>query len=406
VSLTTSAQKKKHIVCIARTFGFPNGMAPTQRLRLMARALVEQSVAVTVLIMWVSESPQLIENTRVRGEWHGVHFEYTTGTTIRSPHFFVRRWVEMLGIVRALCCVFRLSRHQGIDSLYLYDASMHITMAYWLFVVLARLINVPVAIELNERPWSLKPNSWVIERRTSPLLGVRGAIVISDFLNEWVNAESSRRGRSVTVLQMPILVDVNEVSPRDTFSETPTVLYAASPAYEESFAFILEAMEEVWRVLPSYRLVVTGRHPILCAHSGTLCEPEKRGALGPVEQAGYLTRPELLRRYTEASALLVPLFDDIRSKARFPTKIGEYLTSGRPVITNRVGQVARYFEDGVNAFVCDPGDARLYGQTILRALQDPIRASQVGVAGRRLAERCFHYANYGEALARFFDSLV
>jgi len=47
--------------------------------------------------------------------------------------------------------------------------------------------------------------------------------------------------------------------------------------------------------------------------------------------AGFVPRPELLRLYRQSSLLLAPLFDDVRSEARFPTKIAEYLGSGRPV---------------------------------------------------------------------------
>jgi len=75
-----------------------------------------------------------------------------------------------------------------------------------------------------------------------------------------------------------------------------------------------------------------------------------------------------------ANALLNSLFNDIRSRARFPTKIGEYLASGRPVINNSVGEITRFLEDGVNAAYLCPGDSKLYGDKILEALDNPERA--------------------------------
>jgi glycosyltransferase involved in cell wall biosynthesis len=390
---------------MVRTFGFPNGMAATQRLRLMARALVEQGIDVTVLVMWVSEQPPVIENTQVRGEWHGVRFEYTTGTTIRPRNFFARRWIELRGIVGALRRVIQFRRARPITCLYLYDAVMRMTIAHWLFILLARWLRVPIAVELNERPWSMRENATRIERAISPLRGVQGAIVISDFLNEWVSSESARNHFAISVIQLPILVDVNEFTRRAVRCEPPVVLYAASPTYDESLKFILDAMSEVWQAAPQCRLVITGNHPILREKSETTGATGQLVTPGLIEQAGYLTRPELLEHYASASVLLIPLFDDVRSRARFPTKIGEYLAAGRPVVTNRVGEVARCLEDGINAFVCEPGDARLYGQTILKAIQNPARAHQIGLAGRETAERFFHYAHYQEVLAKFFELL-
>jgi len=405
LNYAAAVEQKKHIICIVRTFGFPNGMAATQRLRLMMRALVEQGADVTVLVMWVSEQPPVIENTQTRGEWHGVRFEYTTGTTIRPRNFFARRWIELHGIVGALRRVIQFQRACPITCLYLYDAVMRMTIAHWLFVLMARWLRIPVAVELNERPWSMRENATRIERAISPLRGVQGVIVISDLLREWVEFESARRRLTVSVIQLPILVDTNEFTQSATRYEPPMVLYAASPTYDESLRFILDAMAQVWQAVPQCRLVITGNHPILRGKSETTGATGQLVAPGLIEQAGYLTRPELLERYARASALLIPLFNDVRSRARFPTKLGEYLAAGRPVITNRVGEVARYLKDRINAFVCEPGDARLYGQTILKAIQNPVRANQIGLAGRMVAEQSFHYGRYAPELKRFFYSL-
>jgi len=59
------------------------------------------------------------------------------------------------------------------------------------------------------------------------------------------------------------------------------------------------------------------------------------------------------------------LFDDERSIARFPTKIGEYLAAARPVVTSSIGEVARYLEDATTAYLAAPGDAPAFGRKIV-----------------------------------------
>lgn len=62
-----------------------------------------------------------------------------------------------------------------------------------------------------------------------------------------------------------------------------------------------------------------------------------------------IPRQDLLRRYRRSSALLVSLFGDVASVARFPTRIAEYLAAARPAITVRIGEVATYLRDGETA---------------------------------------------------------
>src|SRR5207302_1804391 len=84
-----------------------------------------------------------------------------------------------------------------------------------------------------------------------------------------------------------------------------------------------------------------------------------------------------------AAVLAIPLFDDVKSTARFPTKLGEYLASGRPVVTNGIGEIPRYLKDGVNAVIVPPGDARVFGQAIAEVLDHPRRGYDLRPARRR-----------------------
>jgi glycosyltransferase involved in cell wall biosynthesis len=199
---------------------------------------------------------------------------------------------------------------------------------------------------------------------------------------------------------------VDEQTPVEYPEGNPLVVFAGAPEYDETIRFILAAMERVWRSVPMCRLVLTGANPADPAARWLLSEARRLSADSRVDIAGYLPRPELLRLYARSHALLIPLFDDVRSTARFPTKIGEYLASARPVVTSRVGEIPRYFDDGVNAVICSPGDPADYGDRLAWLLTNPAMASAIGRQGRALAEERFHYAQYSEALYRGFASVI
>ena len=46
--------------------------------------------------------------------------------------------------------------------------------------------------------------------------------------------------------------------------------------------------------------------------------------------------------YKPAKALLIPMRPTLQDAARFPHKIGEYVASGNPMISNNFGEVACY----------------------------------------------------------------
>ena len=391
-----------HVVVLAGYLRFPHGMAATNRVRLLGRALVEAGVDVRVLCLQASERPPHVENTEVRGTCLGVDFEYAAGTTVRHESFLMRRVIEIRGWTRGAQRLVELRREGRLDAVYLWFTSQKLELRRVLYLTLLKMLHVPVIAELNERPWPLRDDLSAGERAFSPLTGVAGVVSISAALTSWARGEARRLGHALTVLEVPIVVDVDERMPADYPAGGGVVVFAGSPEYDETIRFVFAAMEEVWRARPDCTLVVTGAHSGDPASRWLAAEARRVGAGDRLKLAGYLRRGELLDLYAQSHALLIPLFDDVRSKARFPTKIGEYLAAARPVVTSAVGEIPNYFEHGVNGLVCEPGDTAGYGRAIVGLLDDPPVAARIGREGRRLAETRFHYALFSDTLRSGF----
>lgn len=380
-------------------------MANTGRALLIARALLEAGVAVRVLSLQGIDRPPDVQNTAVRGVHMGVPFEYACGTTVRHESFVVRRLVAMWGWVHGALRLVRLRRQGLLDLVLLWFWTPRPAVRLLFFVTLLRLLRIPVVREVNESPWSQREDTTLLERLWSPLAGTAGAMTISESLHEWAVAEY-RRHPGGRVIDVPILVDVHEQTPDVYPTGNPLVVFAGSPDYRTTIEFIFAAMEEVWRRHPECRLAVTGASPSDPRVDWLRARVQEAGLRSRVDLVGYLDRAGLLDLYSRAHALLIPLFDDRQSKARFPTKIGEYLAAARPVVTNSVGEVPLYFRDGVNAVVCPPNDPLAFGRAIADLLSDPDRAALIGHRGRRLAETRFDHALHGTAIADLFAEIA
>ena len=225
-------------------------------------------------------------------------------------------------------------------------------------------------------------------------------------LEQWAGDEARRLGRAFTILPVPIVVDVAEQTPQPYPTGEPVVVFAGSPEYDEAIRFVFAAMERVWDDVPDCRLVVTGANPSDPASQWLRREAQRSGRDARLELAGYLDREDLLQLYGRARALLVPLFDDLRSRARFPTKIGEYLAAARPVVTSGVGEIPLLLRGRSGRGGAPAGDALAFGERVSGLLRDPEGAAAIVRAGRALAERRFHYALYADQLRDGFAAVA
>ena len=121
---------------------------------------------------------------------------------------------------------------------------------------------------------------------------------------------------------------------------------------------------------------------------------------------GFIEESELHRLMRQALCLLAPLPENLQSESRFSTKIGYYLASGSPVVTNNVGDVADYLQGGENAYIASRCDASLFAAKIADILADPLLAIKVGRAGSLLAFDTFHYTKACRGLSDFFAQVI
>ena len=167
--------------------------------------------------------------------------------------------------------------------------------------------------------------------------------------------------------------------------------------------FILASFKFLWEKYPKVKLRMTGfnandnrarwlidylNNDILFSTNVMLC--------------GYLTREQLFDYYQSAEGLLIPLFEDTTSKARFPTKLGEYLSSSRPIITCNIGEMSKYFIDGVNALISSSVSTREFAEKICYVEDNPDRAIAIGKMGKELAKSKFDYQIYSDVLNTLF----
>ena len=97
--------------------------------------------------------------------------------------------------------------------------------------------------------------------------------------------------------------------------------------------------------------------------------------------------------------------DNLQTRNCFPTKLGELLICGIPVITTTVGDANFYLKNAQSAFIIEPDDEDTLVDYIKFIINNPNRAKEIGMAGKTIAQKHFDPLYQGKRLSEFYKSL-
>lgn len=157
---------------------------------------------------------------------------------------------------------------------------------------------------------------------------------------------------------------------------------------------LIEAMAEVLKSHPDATLTLAGDGP---ARAGAEARARALGIEGSVRFAGFMTQGQVADLLANSDMLVLPSFAE-----GLPVVYMEALASRIPVVASRVAGVQELVEDGVTGYAVPPGDVATLVDRIIRLMDNPNAARDMGEAGRSAVEQGFDIAHEGAWLAQLF----
>ncbi|MDZ4089100.1 MAG: glycosyltransferase [Tabrizicola sp.] len=157
---------------------------------------------------------------------------------------------------------------------------------------------------------------------------------------------------------------------------------------------LIEAMAEVLKSHPDATLTLAGDGP---ARAGAEARAKALGIDGAVRFAGFMTQGQVADLLANSDMLVLPSFAE-----GLPVVYMEALASRIPVVASRVAGVQELVEDGVTGYAVPPGDLPTLVDRIIRLMDNPNAARDMGLAGRSAVEQGFDIAREGAWLAQLF----
>ena len=385
---------------------FPSGGAGTNRILSYTKGIAALGHFVKVLCLRPTEiSKAKPLNTIVRGEFQDVEFEYTSGTTQWPTNKANKAYFLIRGAIRAIR-VLRQSKVEDRNTIILLYSNDALYMTA--FFLVSRVFHITYLQEKSEYPFVLNRKTYFGKLYAKIYVNwfykfFDGMIVMTDALMSYFKPLVRRNAK---LLHVPMTVEPERfLSGKKHDGISDYIAYCGPlPGNRDGIPTLIEAFNIIASKYPSLKLCLIGLTDGNDEWRNIVNRIDKLGLNDRVALVGRVLREEIPEYLNGARILALARPDSFQSSGNFPTKLGEYLCTGNPVVVTRVGEVPLYLEHRVHAFLCRPGDPKAFADQMDAVLSDPEFAARVGREGRALALRTFDYRIQSRRMVEFFNS--
>ncbi len=369
---------------------FPDSaMASGNRVVHLAKCLVSKGVRVVVLSAF-SDSGQAGSFT-----CDGIEFL----SFCRERQGIVRQFASCIVFPIKVWLYLRKELRKG-DILYSYTGNFIQRLWGGLFVMLLRM---PMYYEGCEFPYTIiaewpkvlqRIDVWLIRKCVS------GVVAITPALADYYRNITMPGTKVVTI---PMTVDADR--------------FVGNPPVQDNFDFPYIAYTGAMNragggvdVLVDAFSIIASEHPdlhlVLIGRGSDELRRQYESKIGADRIhclfSGKIPVSEMPRYICNAKILAMLPLPTKQQEGCFPTKLGEYLSSGVPTVVSRVGIPARILADGENVRFVPPNDPKATADVFRDILSNYERAETVAARGRDFARRSFHYENFADELYSWY----
>jgi glycosyltransferase involved in cell wall biosynthesis len=165
----------------------------------------------------------------------------------------------------------------------------------------------------------------------------------------------------------------------------------------------LDEVSSLYEAVSSLR---AAGHSALLVKTGSNFVPSSRlPDLGDaVIDLGWVARVHVPELLAAADVLVQPGRSDPFNDYRFPSKLPEFLASGKPVVLPRAN-IGLHLENGVEALLLERGDAEEICAKVALLARDPALRARIGERGHQFALRELRWSNNVERIVELYGRI-
>lgn len=385
---------------------FPNGGASANRLLTLGIGLKNEGYDVEVFIIRPTEQNEKENRNPLNGSADGVYFKYMVSNNVWSNR---SKQEKLLGIAEGFINTIRhLTRSLKTNkNVIIIDTLSSISLSTGLYMF-TKIHGLKFVIHLDEYPWPriFRDRYNFLYRSLFFAIKFRlydGLIVMTSELSKYY---SRLKCSKAPLCHIPMTVDAERFAVTKDKERSLLVTYCGSMSvYKDGVDLLLESFAIFSKHNPEFKLQLIGKTEGNPDYQSLLNMVKESGLEQRVIFTGEVPSGRIPRMLSDSDMLVLSRRNNIQAQGGFPTKLGEYLLTGKPVVLTKFGEVSEYLMDGINSFISDEATPEAFSDKLDFVAKNYEQASEIGAAGCETALRSFDYKVVSGRLSDFLTRL-
>lgn len=229
-----------------------------------------------------------------------------------------------------------------------------------------------------------------------------GVVGISQGLKEYYLTKGVKNVDVINMFVDPSRFENVQVDAKDLY-----IAYCGTVSvHKDGVDTLVKAFDIFRKSFPNYKLYLIGDFDKLGAEGIIKGLIDELGLGESVVLTGRVNADDMPKILMGAQMLALSRPNNTQSQYGFPTKLGEYLATGKPVVVTKVGEIPLFLHDGENAFMADPDDVEDFANKLIEVASDYPSALKVAQKGKELAYTEFSSKVQSEKLLDFIRRTI
>ncbi|QLE07507.1 glycosyltransferase [Pseudoalteromonas shioyasakiensis] len=233
---------------------------------------------------------------------------------------------------------------------------------------------------VNEKPYSFKA---FVELLSFKVLGrVADLIIVISSEHETCYKKLST-GKTKTLI-IPILMNTDECTEVEKIiSPKKLITYCGALSTSNGIDFLVNVAKELMVLTNDFKISIFGPSISTKYLESLRQKITLLGLQDYIELTGAVSNKEAIEYIQRSDVLVIPKVKDKRAIGYIPSKMGDYLFSGKPVVFSNVGDVPKYIKHGVNGYLVEPDNIMEFAKCLHFIITNYDESFVVGQEGRR-----------------------
>ena len=245
--------------------------------------------------------------------------------------------------------------------------------------------------------------SWVKEKiKVFLARRATGMLVISKALANYFKKQGIK---NITVINM--FVDSKRFENIKTDTKEKYIAYCGTISpFKDGVDCLIKAFALFVSSHSDYKLKIIGKFESADAENTLMWLVESRNIANSVDFTGMVKPAEMPQLLCGAQMLALARPDNEQAKYGFPTKLGEYLATGKPVVVTQVGEIGNFLKDMVNCRMAEPENPEAFADCLSWVADHYEDALKIGETGRQLTLNEFSSTMQSKKALAFMNSFI